>query len=228
MKQIHRKNRNAFTLIELVLVIVIIGILVSLAIARLDRDYRQEAADNILSAIRYTQHLALIDNKHRFKDSDKDWQKALWQIRFTENSDMIFYTIATNMDLGNNLDQNESAIDPYNGKYMHSGDAVADDDESPNIFLTKKYGIDTVEFNDCHGAQDSSAKHIAFDRLGRPHRGITNTSSTGGTSATNDYGTYVRNKNCTITFDSPVFDSNFTIEIERETGYAFIVGEEES
>jgi len=229
MKQKYIKKNDAFTLLELVFVIVVLGILAALAMPRLERDHKQEAADNILSAIRYTQHLALIDDKHRFDDSDKDWQKALWQIRFTKNSGKVFYTIATNMDLNNNLDQNESAIDPQNGKYMHSGDAILDNDESPNIFLTKKYGIDDVTFNDCHGTQDSSAKHIAFDRLGRPHRGITNTSSTGGGGgAGNDYKTYINNKNCTITFSSPAFDSNLTIEIEQETGYAFIVGQEDS
>ena len=228
MKQKNRKTNYAFTIIELVLVIVVLGILAAFAMPRLERDHKQEAADNILSAIRYTQHLALIDDKHRYNNSDKDWQKALWQIRFTNNSGVVFYTIATNMDLGNNLDQNESAIDPQNGKYMHSGDAILDNDESPNIFLTKKYGINSVTFNDCHGTQDSSANHIAFDRLGRPHRGITNTSSTGGGGAENDYRTYIKNKNCTISFSSPAFDSNLTIEIERETGYAFIVGESDS
>lgn len=53
----------AFTMIELVFVIVVLGILSALAMPRIDRDLRQEAKDNILSSIRYTQHLALIDEK---------------------------------------------------------------------------------------------------------------------------------------------------------------------
>jgi len=57
------RNKSAFTMIELILVIVVLGILAALAMPRVDRDSRQEAADNILSAIRYTQHLALMDNK---------------------------------------------------------------------------------------------------------------------------------------------------------------------
>jgi prepilin-type N-terminal cleavage/methylation domain-containing protein len=212
-------KRNAFTMLELVLAIVVLGIITALALPRMDRDLKQEAADNVLSAIRYTQHLALTDNRHRFDSSD--WQKSLWQIRFSNPSNTWLYTVASNSDYettGTNLDQNESAIDPANGKFMHSSDSVLDSDESPNIFLTKKYGIDSIVFNSCHGKSNSTAQHIAFDHLGRPHRGVTQ-------GATNDYETYDNNGNCLITFNSPSFDSNFTIEIESETGYAFIVGQ---
>ena len=218
-QKIYLLQKKAFTMIELVMVIVVLGILAALAMPRLDRDLKQEAADNILSAIRYTQHLALTDNRHEF--DKKNWQKALWQIRFSSPSSKWLYTVASNIDYNNNLDQNESAIDPSNGKFMHSGDGIQDNDESPNIFLTKKYGIDSVTFNGCDGKSSSTAKHIAFDALGRPHRGVTQ-------SATNDYATYINNSNCQITFSAPSFDSNLTIEIEQETGYAFIVGQEDS
>ena len=205
-----KMRRMAFTMIELVFVIVVLGILAALAMPRLDRDIRQEAADNVLSAIRYTQHLALTDNKHKF--NIHDWQKALWQIRFP-TSGSGSYTIGTNMDYVNNIDINEAAIDPANGKIMHSTAANA----SPNIDITKKYGINSIIFNGCKGQSASSAKHIAFDNLGRPHRGVTQ-------GATNTYATYVNNGNCQITFNSPAFNSSFTIEIKQETGYAFIVG----
>jgi len=209
-------HKSAFSMLELAMVIVVLGIIASLALPRLDRDLRQEAADNILSAIRYTQHLALTDNRHKFDRTD--WQKALWQIRFSTPNGEWIYAVASNIDYGNNLDQNEAALDPSNGKYMHSSDEIKDNDESPNIFLTQKYGINTITFNDCHGASNSTANHIAFDQLGRPHRGVTQ-------GATNDYATYINNKNCQITFESPSFSSSFTIEIEQETGYAYIVGQ---
>lgn len=207
-----KMKRVGFTMLEMVMAIVVLGILAALAMPRLDRDLRQEAADNILSSIRYTQHLALTDNKHKFDSTD--WQKALWQIRFSQSDGDWGYTIATNMDYNNNLDEAEAAIDPSNGQLMHSSATNA----SPNIFLTKKYGINTITFNGCAGQSSSAAKHIAFDNLGRPHRGVTQ-------GATNDYATYINNGNCQITFNSPAFDSSFIIEIKQETGYASIIGQ---
>lgn len=223
-KEDNLSQKNAFTMIELVLAIVVLGILAALALPRIERDLRQEAGDNILSAIRYTQHLALTDNRHKFDNAD--WQKALWQIRFTGTS-IISYTIGSNTDYappenGTSIDKDESAIDPINGKYMFNQNPTNPlDDESSNIFITKKYGIDSVVFNDCKGEHNSAAKHIAFDNLGRPHRGVT-------AYATNDYETYINNGNCQITFSSPAFDSDLSIEINQETGYAFIVGQPDS
>lgn len=206
-------KRNAFTMLELVFVIVVLGILASLAMPRMERDLHQEAADNVLSAIRYTQHLALTDNKHKF--NKRYWQKALWQIRF-ENDSGWAYVIASNRDLDANLDEDEAAIDAANGKLFYNDGNNA----SPNVFIEKLYGIDSIAFNDCSGTSNATSNHIAFDNLGRPHRGVF--------AADYNYRTYVENKNCQITFSSPSFDSNFTIQIERETGYAFIVGQESS
>lgn len=65
----YYKNKPAFSMLELVFVIVVIAILASLAIPRLERDFRTEARTNIISALRYTQHMALIDDKRDPFDS---------------------------------------------------------------------------------------------------------------------------------------------------------------
>ena len=57
------KNKKAFTMLELVFVIVVSGILAATFIPRFDRDNLQEAADQVISHIRYTQHLAMVDDK---------------------------------------------------------------------------------------------------------------------------------------------------------------------
>jgi len=212
-------NKKAFTMIELVFVIVVLGILAALAIPRMETDTRQEAADNILSAIRYTQHFALMDDKT--DPTSNVWQKRLWQIRFSNPSNSWYYSIGSNMDDGNNLDQNESARDPLNGKYMHSTDATNDTDESPNIFLTKKYGINNITMNGCKGQLNSNAMHIAFDQLGRPHRGVTQ----GGA---NDYRTLITSGDCTLTFSFSNGLTPLVIVVEKETGHAYIQGQPDS
>ncbi len=200
-------------MIELVFVIVVIGILAALALPRIDRDLRQEAKDNILSAIRYTQHLALNDDKT--DPMDPNWQKGLWQIRFVTSGNNLanFYTISSDSSPYNgSVDKNESAIDPVNGKYLYNDDAdtIIDADESPNIFIGKTYGINSMNFSGGCAGQD----HIAFDNLGRPHIG------TG--AATNTYSTYMAS-NCNIVMgfaDGSIRDLNITIV--TETGHVDI------
>ena len=203
-------------MLELVMVIVVLGILAAVALPRMERDLRQEAGDNLLSAIRYTQHLALMDDKTN--PGDGTWQMTLWQIRFSTYTDAgktrWFYTVGSNMAKNaGNISKADTTIDPANGKYMYhtGGDSTLDEaDESPNIFIGKKYGINTVTFTgDC-----SSAQHVAFDHLGRPHVDIFN--------ATNDFDTLM-DDDCTITFGFEDGSSDLKITIARETGFAQIV-----
>jgi prepilin-type N-terminal cleavage/methylation domain-containing protein len=208
MKTLH-KHTKAFTMLELVFVIVVLGILASLALPRMDRDLRQEAKDNILSAIRYTQHLALNDDKT--DPSDTLWQKKLWKISFSTSGNNLanFYTISSDADQDGFVDKDESAIDPVNGKYMYNlgGNTVIEPDESPNIFIGKTYGVNSITFSDaCNDAQ-----HIAFDHLGRPHNDIGD--------AENDYDEYM-DSDCTIQFgfvDTSI--KPLKITIATETGH---------
>jgi len=215
-------KKSAFTMIELVMVIVVLGILAALAMPRMERDLRQEAGDDILSAIRYTQHLALMDNKT--DPTDPNWQREYWQIRFAQyrkdGRTRFFYTISTNLNQNNdagantntNVDKNETTIDPANGKYMYhrAGDAVETRaDESSNIFIGKNYGVDAIDFaGGCVGIQ-----HIAFDHMGRPHVGIYD--------STNTFDSYM-NPDCSITFGFEGDNMTLVIDISRETGYAQI------
>jgi prepilin-type N-terminal cleavage/methylation domain-containing protein len=217
------KERKAFTMLELVFVIVVLGILAALALPRMDRDLRQEAADNILSAIRYTQHLALNDDKT--DPFDSNWQQKLWMIRFTTSTSNTgsFYTISSDLDKSGSVNKTEAAIDPINGKYMYNSSGAfvgIASDESPNIFIGKKYGIDSLT-----PSGGCSSQHIAFDNLGRPFSGLKTT--TGGTLAANDYATYM-SSDCNLTFGFVDSLSPLIITIEKETGYAYIVRQEDS
>jgi len=210
-------KRSAFTMLELVFVIIVLGILAALAMPRLDRDLRQEAADNILSAIRYTQHLALMDNKHKFDDAK--WQQRFWHIYFgtcTDNDK--FYAIGSDDNMENStnarVDKSEAAIDPVNGKYIWWQDAQdcsngGDNTVSPNIFISKKYGIKAI--NKSGGCNNS---YMGFDYLGRPYVSAFPSSSTPDNSG---YMTQA----CIVTFTLSD-NSTFSISIEPETGYAYI------
>ena len=208
-------SRKAFTLLELIIVMIIIGILAAMALPRMDRDVRQEAADNILSAIRYTQQLALNDNK---ASTYNKWQKRLWAIRFTSGTH-AYYTIGTDDNNNSSISIEETAVDPANGKYFYNSSGIfanKSSNESPAIFLGDKYGINTITFSGgCSNGQD-----IAFDHLGRPFNNIGN--------ATRNYAKYM-STDCTISFQFANSDiETIQITVEKQTGHAFIVGQPNS
>jgi len=213
MKQLPKKSLPAFTMLELVFVIVVLGILAALALQRIDRDIRQEAADNILSAIRYTQHLALIDN--RIDPNDQYWQKTLWKIEFTSGSNS-YYTVSSDKNKDGIVQKTETAIDPSNNKYLyHLNLNPVQNDESPNVALGIKYGIDTITGS----GGCANTKEIAFGINGRVFNGIN--------TATNDYSTYMSNE-CNLTFEFSGGQNSLIITILPETGYAYIDGQEDS
>jgi Tfp pilus assembly protein FimT len=75
--------KKAFTMLELVFIIVVIGILAAVILPNIKTNPVGEAAVNLLSQIRYTQHLAIIDDK--FNQNNTTWYKNRWQIRFNGN-----------------------------------------------------------------------------------------------------------------------------------------------
>jgi len=211
MKKLHFKN--AFTMVELVLVIVVLGILAALAIPRMDRDRSQEASDTLLSAIRYAQHMAI--NDYREQPEDSEWQKSFWQFRVERCSDSsgMFFMVGADKDKGGDINKSEAALDPSNGKPMYWNNSDCSDGGdgtvSENIFISKKFGVDDIDGSG--GCSD--IQHIGFDHLGRPHVSFRN-------SDTPDYSTYM-SSDCTFTFTIKGED-NISIVIESETGYAYI------
>ncbi|MCF6207453.1 MAG: prepilin-type N-terminal cleavage/methylation domain-containing protein [Sulfurovum sp.] len=221
-------KHRAFTMIELIFVIIVVGIIAAMAMPRIDRDIRQGAAQTILSNIRYTQHLALMDNKHRF--DNRNWQKRYWKIMFgTCTGNDRFFMVGSDDDMDGGasgfFDINESAIDPTNGKplFWTNGQDCSEGDTtktvSPQVFISKRYGIKSFTFlRGCANVQ-----YVGFDRLGRPHVGF---SSAGNINP--DYASYMTD-DCIINFkftDTSIEDLNITIN--KETGYAYVVGAEDN
>lgn len=136
--------RKAFTMIELVFVIVVIGILAATIIPRVRTNPAQEAATYLISKIRYTQHLAMVDDKY----GNGTWYKNRWQIRFDGDK----YSIVN--------DNNATfATDPSNRSTKFS-----------NIDLNKKYGV-TVAVKGTECGTGTGEHIISFDYLGRPLAG---------------------------------------------------------
>ena len=224
--------KKAFTMLELVFVIVVAGILAAVIIPSTRTNPLQEAAIQVLSDIRYTQHLAIVDDKYDAGNLDSTgvtkWYKERWQIIFSANANSdskMGYTIFsdTSGDSTGHPNEIEIAINPSNPNQRMTGGYTGDVDLNINnasfvgmesLNIGRKYNIQNVVFsNSCDGANGTS-KRIAFDHLGRPLQGDISSNSE---AYEND--DLIRTA-CIITLSSA--SESLTITVEPETGYARI------
>jgi hypothetical protein len=143
--------------------------------------------------------------------------------------DDIAYMVASHLNMAGGvggIGKLEAAINPIDGKYIYSIDCKnLANNETPSVLLTKEYGIKNSDVSFKGGC---NRKQILFDYLGRPH--FRNTTYA---SATNSVPTFFNNlmtRDCDLIFNvgGDVINDTFTIRIEAETGYAYIVGQDAS
>jgi prepilin-type N-terminal cleavage/methylation domain-containing protein len=215
--------KKAFTMLELVFVIVVIGILAAVIIPNTRTNPLREAAIQLVSHIRYTQHLAMVDDK--FDANDNTWYKKRWQMKFSKvgGSDNLWaYAIFSDTNTDGNPNAAETATNPINmtkkltGGY--SGTIKYDDaDASNKLNLGHSYGVTAIDMDGGCDINADGNKRIAFDHLGRLIAGPLH--NAGATSAYTGI-TLVQNT-CRIVIKDA--DGNVTIAIEPETGYAHIL-----
>ena len=207
-------KRFAFTLLELVFVLVVIGILAVLAMPNFRGHPLQDAAEQVASHIRYTQHLAMVDDK--FNENNVTSFLEKWQIRFRENSNVLYYAVYSDRNQNRNVNCNaatcdEPAIDPLTKQPLYYLDSRANN----AMVLSTKYGITDINVS-CDTPDSSlytaSLGVIAFDNMGRPYNGLGN-----DTSAPLDF---LMTADCNITLVHP--DGNATIRVHPETGYVSV------
>ena len=231
--------RKAFTLLELVFVIVVIGILAALILPHIKTNPVQEAAVQVLSHVRYTQHLALVDDK--YNSSNLQWYLGRWQIFFSNANATKSYLIFSerknayngNPDSNNAYTNSEVARNPQNPNTFLIGTPDSNFAHDDTTRITKKldlgasYGI--VDFKISGGGTSSSANRILFDYLGRPYRGTTNTSSATVINspfdrlANSPIFIKICHQTCNGNNDMATNDDEVVIRIEKETGYACIL-----
>ena len=218
------KLNRAFTLIEIIFVVVIIGILSAVIAPKVKRATIQEAADQIASHIRYTQQLALNDNK--FNPTDSTWYKKRWQIVFSKSNNsgnFWAYTIFSdqNSDGKPNKTLDIIAKNPLDPKKIMSGGYSGTinytlSDASKSLTIGKKYDITNITFS--NSCSINSSKRLYFDYLGRPMYGAPH-------SLTKKYFAGSSNRlvmqDCIITITNSAGKSK-NIVITPETGYVYI------
>jgi len=211
--------KKAFTLIEIIFVLVVIGILAAVIIPRTQRDPLREVAIQIVSDIRYTQHLAMIDDK--YDGTDSNWYRNRWQMLFAKSKNTsgkdtggnYAYTIFSDYKgtSTGNPDTGEIAVNPLDkNKLLSGGYSGVIDWEDPKaskkLNIGYSYGITKISSSGCGG------KRISFDNLGRPFKG--------NDQSWNDSTSSILKTQCIFTFF--IGSENIKIYIEPETGYAHL------
>jgi len=234
--------KKAFTMIELVFVMVIIAILASLAIPNFEQNRIRQAAEQLVSHIRYTQHLALMDNKFQPISNNSAspienkraqyWYKGRWQLVFgrsVASNNEWSYSIFSDSPLSINPDEydgrpsiafGELALNPTNkNQFMSGGHASGnfawdDSRATRSLNIGNEYGVRGFFRN-----ANCGANRIAFDSIGRPIIG----DMSNDVSATSS----MLQNQCVFTLCSidvnPCIGIQVQIAIEPETGYTHIL-----
>ncbi|MCI7447218.1 prepilin-type N-terminal cleavage/methylation domain-containing protein [Campylobacter sp.] len=186
--------KKAFTLVELVFVVVVIGILSFALWPTKQPTQALEAARQIVAHIRYTQHLALNDDKFATHTDTggtdsiaKDWYKRLWRISFSDTQAVekcdssagwryaVYQNIADDLsDKGQPNGKEEAAMNPAEpGKRLSGCYSNIYQDITNNMNLTKTYGILSKKENnkneDGLNFDEFGTQGIIFDELGRAY-----------------------------------------------------------
>jgi len=213
--------KKAFTLLELVFVIVVIGILSAAILPRVSSDKLQECATQLVSDIRYTQHLAMLNDK--YNPNNPEWYKERWELIFGTSdytNNKIAYSIFSDKDSGSGYDGkvnlNELALDPLDSsKYFSGGYSgvlyTSDSRANKKLNIGESYGITSISFED--GCSNIS-KRISFDNLGRP---IVRPLDSYTKSYKKDR---LLKSTCSIILSN--LNDSITIKIEANSGFSYI------
>ncbi|MBN2965053.1 type II/IV secretion system protein [Sulfurospirillum sp. T05] len=231
-------------MLELVFVIVVIGIISVVALPRMSDNNLRTAADQVVSHIRYTQHLAMQDDK--FDPGDLEWFKGSWTIRFYENLSFTntacpkdrdkdekefegvwaYVIFSDKPSYTRNPNLTEMARNPENPSQFLSGgynntlcvdnsDNGVNAQSMPQLRLREEYGITSIIFS---GGCRSNIQYISFDSLGRPSNSFANTLPYELASP----GWHkLLTQQCRIILSNET--DSITIAIEPETGFVHIL-----
>ena len=234
--------KKSFTIIELIIVLLIISILVAVIIPRINSNKLLEAATQVVNHIRYTQHLALVDDK--YNPNLTHWYRQRWQIAFSTAHSTRSYSIFsdspsittgaydgnpsanityTKVEVARNpLDRFRYLIGVPNSNFDNSSTKRI----STNLDIGNLYGIVDVKMSD---GTTSTVKRILFDSFGRPYRG------TGASTATHPLNSPLDKiatstiliklcvEACVGSNREVNSDSEIIIAVEPETGYTHIL-----
>jgi type II secretory pathway pseudopilin PulG len=165
--------KKAFSLLELVLVVVLIGFLYTLFIPKKQENRLQELTNRVSLYLSYIRYKALIDDKYL---NDDLWHKKRWTMKFFRcQNEGIYFSIYSDENGKGHPNQDESLKDPLTNKYIYSSNYCEENNEnSKYTLLTKSFDIDKVNIS-CNDTD--SLGQISFGNDGRVYSKLSNFSN---------------------------------------------------
>ncbi|MDR3163200.1 MAG: prepilin-type N-terminal cleavage/methylation domain-containing protein [Helicobacteraceae bacterium] len=165
--------RKAMTFIELISVIVIVAILTAIATTMFSDNKLAAAATRLITDIKYTQHLAVMEDQYR--SGDANWQRRRWRIYINSAGDRS-YTIfkvdssAAAFNTPGTIDN--IALNPLTSGRLSGGFAgiagLSGDQITDEMALSSQ-DVGSLTFGGSCGAPPGGAGMIGFDEMGRPY-----------------------------------------------------------
>ena len=194
--------RKAFTMIEMVFVVVMLGVMAAVSVMYIPQTKLQQAADHMIHNIKYTKSLAQTDDRffamkdgsiNNYSDTQaQHWKAGMWQVQFHLNGNTTKHSYSIYADTARNANTTN-----FDGRPM-SGDLIAKDPQNKaclsgysennlpseckdniakEVRLQETYDvtIDNIELPDA--CKETNTARIYFDNTGMPYCGAVNISS---------------------------------------------------
>ena len=194
-------KKYAFTMLELVIIIVVVGIIATFSLPNTKGTDLANASKQVIDHVRYTQHLAMISNK--YSGNDATWFHQNWQIRFFHAGSKNTYAIFNDINKNGTVENFEVVKDSATATVIGYQDATTPFANSSKIAdLNREYDIVDISISYTNGNCAGSTS-IVFDYYGRPYCDATDLTSMSGATINliDSYGDHIG------------------IVIENETGY---------
>ena len=192
--------RKGFSIIELVLIIIILSVLSTAGIMYMPDNKLRQAADSLISNLKYTKILAQTDDRYysmhdgsmpssvNLNKQMENWRKGMWQFQihldgsnargsYSIYADTARTSNTTNFD-GRPMDGDLIAKDPINMSCL-SGYTISnlpkecENNISREVRLSEIFGVNKIDITLDGSCKENGTARILFDNKGMPYCGRT-------------------------------------------------------
>lgn len=241
-KGVNRANKGAFSMIELVFVIVIIGIMAGVSVWYLPRTELKQAAETMMTNLKYTKTLAQLDDRYfamsdeqyfnaigtnltpaqkevAMKNQVQNWRKGMWQFQFHSTNNTTSQQSAQNTYTIYAEHASSGTTANFDGRPM-SNDTIARDP------MTKEC-ISGYTTNDLPNYCNAVAKEARFYDTFQTELADIKSQANCKWTKNNTFAIYFDNKGnpyCKATNNGDIqpLTESITIELKRKSENAYI------